>query len=55
MSKDKAKVALEKVTLLDAHTHKGVKCKAGDSIDVNQVQKNWLIEQKKIEQPKSAS
>lgn len=36
---------LVKVTLLTAHTHAGVDYQAGDTIQVNQVEKAWLIEQ----------
>jgi hypothetical protein len=36
---------LETVTLLKPHTHAGVGYQAGDRIEVNPVEKAWLIEQ----------
>jgi hypothetical protein len=36
---------LETVTLLKPHTHAGVGYPAGDKIEVNPVEKAWLIEQ----------
>jgi hypothetical protein len=42
---------LETVTLLKPHTHVGIGYKAGDKIEVNTVEKAWLIEQQIIAAP----
>ena len=39
---------LEKVTLIATHKHAGEKCKAGDEIEVNSIEKEFLLQHKKI-------
>lgn len=54
MSKPEAKAEqqkLEKVTLLKDHTHGGKPFKDGAEIEVNEVDKAWLIQQKIIAAP----
>ena len=43
MSKAEEKQKTEAVTLLRDHTHNGEKKKAGDSIQVNEADKAWLV------------
>ncbi|MCO1335469.1 hypothetical protein MO867_14110 [Microbulbifer sp. OS29] len=37
-----------KVTLIEAHTHRGRPFKEGDEIEVTESQRDWLIEHKKV-------
>ncbi|WP_435608478.1 DUF7210 family protein [Pseudomonas knackmussii] len=39
---------LEKVTLIAPHKHAGAKCQAGDEIEVNAIEKAFLLQHKKI-------
>ena len=43
---DQKKTAVEKVVLLKAHTHAGVKHEAETEISVSPAAKKWLIENK---------
>ena len=42
---------LERVKLIDSHTHKGEPKVKGDTIEVNARQKAWLIQLKKVAGP----
>lgn len=50
-----AEPKLEKVLLIAPHTHAGKPCKAGDSIDVSEAEKNWLIRHNKVAGPAAAT
>jgi len=41
---NKPEVALEEVTLIKEHTHRGEKKNIGDKISVNAHQKAWLLQ-----------
>ncbi|WP_445364396.1 hypothetical protein ACJJIQ_09045 [Microbulbifer sp. ANSA003] len=40
-----------KVTLIEAHTHRGRPCEKGEKIEVTENQRDWLIQHKKVAAP----
>ncbi|MCO1336720.1 hypothetical protein MO867_20545, partial [Microbulbifer sp. OS29] len=40
-----------KVTLIEAHTHRGRPCEKGEEIEVTENQRDWLIKHKKVAAP----
>lgn len=48
---DTGEVKLEKVTLIAKHTHAGLQYEANDQIEVNAVEKAWLIRHGRVAAP----
>ena len=51
MSTKETAVKTEKVALIAGHKHAGEQLKAGDSIDVTETEKAWLIRHKIVAGP----